>query len=131
MKTALLSIAAVLALSTLSIARADNEAIQIKGAHAYHMMQEDFQPYKNSYQLQDGQVITFSQRMAHYYTQTGRGDAVEIFPVAKDVFLTADGMRVQFRDGGESVSIANIERLPLAGKQPINSMVIAYANARR
>jgi hypothetical protein len=126
MKTTLSSIAAALVLSSMSLAHAADTSVHIKAAPgSYHMMQEDFHDYKKSYQLTNGQVVEFSQRMAHYYTQLNHGDRVEIFPVAKGVFVTDAGTRFEFRDEAETIGISNFEKLPLAGNLPANTMMLA------
>jgi hypothetical protein len=125
MKTTLFSIAAALVL-TVSAAHAADTSVHIKATPGgYHMMQEEFHDYKKSYQLTNGQVVEFSQRVAHYYTQLDHGVRVEIFPVAKGVFVTDAGTRIEFRDEAESIAISNFEKLPLAGHLPANTLMVA------
>ena len=125
MKTTLFSIAAALAL-TLPAAHAADASVHIKAAPgSYHLMQEEFHDYKKTYQLTNGQVVEFSQRMAHFYTQLNHGDRVEIFPVAKDVFVTGAGTRFEFRDEAETIGISNFEKLPLAGDLPAGTTMVA------
>ena len=115
MKTTLFGVVAALAFAALPAAHADDASVQIKGGLSrYHMLQGDFADYKNSYQLTNGQVLTFSQRMTRYYAQLDDGARVEIFPVAQDKFITAAGTRFEFSDAAENVGVANFARMPLA-----------------
>ncbi|RFP12181.1 MULTISPECIES: gel scht [unclassified Duganella] len=115
MKTTLFGVVAALAFAAMPAAHADDTSVQIKGGHSrFHMMQEDFADYKNSYQLTNGQILKFSQRQAHFYAQLDKGDRVEIFPVAKDQFVSSAGTRFEFTDQAESVGVANFGLLPLA-----------------
>lgn len=129
MKTTLLSIAAALALTAVSAVHAEDQSVRVnaqaKASHGYHLMQEDFHDFKNTYQLANGQKVAFSQRMARFYTQLNGGDRVEIFAVSPTAFVTDAGTRIEFREGGESVGISNFEKLPLAGHLPANTIVMA------
>jgi hypothetical protein len=127
MKTILIGIAASLALSSLSIAHADDLSVQItsKSPQRYHMVEQDFHDFKSTYQLENGQQVTFSARMNHYYTQLDDGDRVRIYPVSRSAFVTDAGARFEFRDKGETVGIANFEKLSVAGKLPANTLVMA------
>lgn len=115
MKTTLFGIVAALAFATIPAAHADDTSVQIKGGHArIHIMQEDFADYKNAYQLTNGQVLKFSQRQAHFYAQIDKGERVEIFPIARDQFVSDAGTRFDFSDEAQTVGVANFGRLPLA-----------------
>lgn len=115
MKTTLFGVVAALAFATMPAAHADDTSVQIKGDHSrYHMLQEDFADYKNTYQLTNGQFLKFSQRQAHFYAQLDNGERVEIFPIAKDQFVSNAGTRFDFSDEAENVGVANFGRLPLA-----------------
>jgi len=115
MKTTLFGVVAALAFATMPAAHADDASVQVKGGHnRFHMMQEDFADYKNSYQLTNGQILKFSQRQAHFYAQLDKGERVEIFPVARDQFVSDAGTRFEFSDQAENVGVANFGLLPLA-----------------
>jgi hypothetical protein len=131
MKTTLLSITAALALTCVSAVHAEDQNVQVKvqaqakASHGYHLMQEEFHDFKNTYQLANGQKVAFSQRMARFYTQLNGGDRVEIYAVSPTAFVTDAGARIEFRDGGETVGISNFEKLPLAGHLPANTVMVA------
>ncbi|RFP16711.1 gel scht [Duganella sp. BJB488] len=115
MKTTLFGVVAALAFAAMPAAHADEASVQIKGGlNRLHLQQGDFANFKNTYQLTNGQTLTFSQRMARYYTQLDDGQRVEIYAIAPDKFVTANGTRFEFSDVGESVGVANFARLPLA-----------------
>jgi hypothetical protein len=127
MKTTLFGIAAALALTSMSAVHAQDHSVQIKPVRAYHMVAEDFRDFQNTYLLQNGETITFSARMNHFYTQLGDGERVRIFPVSRNVFVTGNGARIEFREQGETVGIASFEKLSLAGNLPANTMMMAAA----
>lgn len=125
MKTTLFGVVAALALATVPAAHADDTSVQIKGGISrVHLLAGDFTAYRNAYQLTNGQVLTFSQRMTRYYAQLDDGQRVEIFPVALDKFVTASGTRFEFRDA-DNVGVANFARLPLA-KAIGETIVVAH-----
>lgn len=114
MKTTLFGVVAALAFAALPAAHADDTSVQIKGGVSrLHLLQGDFAAYRNAYQLTNGQVLTFSQRMTRYYAQLDDGQRQEIFPIAPDKFVTAAGTRFEFADA-ENVGVANFARLPMA-----------------
>ncbi|RZT08411.1 hypothetical protein SAMN05216319_3175 [Duganella sp. CF402] len=118
MKTILAGVAAALALSTLSLAYADDMSVQItqRSPQRYYLQEYDFHDFKGTFLLENGQEITFSSRMNHYYTQLGNGERTRIYAVSPTAFVTENGARVEFTDKGETVGIANFGKLPGAGK---------------
>lgn len=127
MKTILAGIAAAFALSSLTLAHAEDMSVQIKSPalQRYHLQEQDFHDFKNTYQLENGQQISFSARMNHYYTQLQDGEKVRIYAVSPTAFVTDSGARIEFREKGEVVGISNFEKLSVAGKLPANTMVMA------
>ncbi|MYN17253.1 gel scht [Rugamonas sp. FT107W] len=126
MKTTLFGVVAALAFAAMPAAHADDASVQIKGGISrLHLLQGDFANFKNAYQLTNGQILTFSQRMARYYTQLDDGQRVEIYAIAPDKFVTANGTRFEFSDVGESVGVANFARLPQA-KANGETIVVAH-----
>ncbi|MYM29955.1 gel scht [Duganella sp. CY15W] len=126
MKTILAGIAASLALTSLSVAHAADYSVQVKSPQRYHLVEQDFYNFKNTYQLTNGQKIAFSARMDHYYAQLDNGERIRIYPVSRTAFVTDSGARFEFLDQGETVGIASFEKLPLAGNLPANTMVMAH-----
>ncbi|MQA40434.1 gel scht [Rugamonas aquatica] len=115
MKTALFGVVAALAFATIPAAHAEDTSVQIKGGHGrIHINQGDFAEYIQAYSLTNGQVLKFSQRQTRFYAQVDSGHRVEIFPIAKDRFVTDSGTRFDFSDDAETVGVANFGRLPLA-----------------
>jgi hypothetical protein len=127
MKATLSGIAAALVLTSMSAAHAQDPSVHIKSAHSYHLMAEDFHDFKKTYLLENGDKVAFSARMNHFYTQLGDGERVQIYPVSRTVFVTDSGARIEFREQGETVGIANVEKLSLASNLPANTTMMASA----
>jgi hypothetical protein len=133
MKKTLLTIAAAIALTSLSTAYAapqvlgdaKSDTVQIKAPDGFKMQPQDFQEYAYSYHLSNDDTVKFTQRVAHYYAQVRGEQKAEMFPVAPGVFMTAAGTKVEFRDDGYAVVISNYERLPMANVLPADTMVVA------
>ncbi len=133
MKKTLLTIAAAMALISLSTAYAGpqvqadakSETVQIKASEGFHMQPQEFDDYAYNYYLSNDDKIKFSRRVSHYYAQVYNEKKAEIFPVAPGVFMTAAGTRIEFQDAGFSVVISNYERLPMASTLPADTMVVA------
>lgn len=101
------------------------ESVQIPAPESYKLAPNEFNEYAYSYQLDNGQQLRFSQRVNTYYVQL-RGEAkTQIFSRAPGVFMTASGVRMEFRDSGEQVVIRNFERLAVAAKLPENTLMVA------
>jgi len=128
-----LTIAATLAVSAVSLAQAAPQttadasggSVHISASSRYYVTPNDFRDFQNRYQLANGQVITFSQRNAHFFTQIDDGAKVEIHATAPGVFFTDAGARIRFIDSGETVAIADFDRLPLAANAPAGTMMMA------
>jgi hypothetical protein len=127
MKKILIGIAASLALTSLSIAHADDLSVQIKSKspQRYHMVEEDFFNFKNVYLLENGQRIAFTARMSTFYTQLDDGQRVRIYPISQRAFVTENGTRIEFREQGETVGIANFEKLSPASQLAANTTITA------
>ncbi|MYM25614.1 gel scht [Duganella sp. FT135W] len=128
MKTILAGVVAALALSSLTIAHADDLSVKINKTatpQRYHLQEADFHDFKNTYLLEDGQKVTFSARMNQYYTQLGDGDRERIYAVSPTAFVTERGARIEFREKGDTVGISNFEKLSTAGNLPANTVVMA------
>lgn len=127
MKTILAGIAAALALSSLPVVHAEDMSVQIKppALQRYHLLEQDFHDFKSTYQLENGQQVTFSSRMNHYFSQVDDGERVRIYAISPTAFVTASGARIEFREKGETVGIANFEKLATNSKLPANTIVMA------
>jgi hypothetical protein len=132
MKSTLFSIAAAITLLGASaLAQAQDSSVQVrasdtpKTAHRYYMQPYEFSDYRGLYQLTNGQRIAFRERMNRFYATLGDGEPVRIFPTSRNTFLTAEGAHIEFRDEGDTVAIANYERLPMAGNLPANTIIMA------
>lgn len=125
MKQSLIAAAAAVAFATVSFAHAAPQAasdraesVQIKAPENYKAAAGEFDDYAYSYQLDDGHVIKFTQRVTTFYAQLKGEPRVQIFERAPGVFVTAAGTRMQFRNEGETVAISNLERMPMAVAMP-------------
>lgn len=127
MKMILASAVAAFALSSLSIAHAEDISVQIKSSspQRYHMVEADFHDFKNTYQLENGQKVTFSARMNHYFGQVDDGERIRIYAISPTAFVTDTGARIEFREKGDTVGIRNFEKLATASNLPANTMVMA------
>lgn len=131
MKTTLLAVAAALALTSLSTTAfaapqdAKTEAVRITASSGFKIKPQEFQDYAYTYRLSNDDKIKFSQRVAHYYAEVSNGKKTELFAVAPGVFVTSAGARVEFQDEGDSVTITNFERLPMAKTLPANTSMVA------
>ena len=126
MKTTLFSIAAALALSSMSVAHAEDSSVQIKANPSrYYLAPGEFAEFKNTYELTNGQILKFTQSGNRYYTQLDKGERVRLFAVSPTAFVTAAGTRISFSEQGETVGVSNFEKLPMAAKLPANTMMMA------
>jgi hypothetical protein len=133
MKTTLLSLAVAAALSIASIAsaapasaaqEAASESVKIS-APRYHIEPSEFSEYLYAYKLSNGDMLRFSNRVGHYYAQVKGQPKVEIFATGPAEFVTDTGTRMKFTEDGDTLTINNYERLPMAAHLPANTMVMA------
>jgi hypothetical protein len=80
----------------------------------YKLAPQEFGAYAQPYLLETGLVLTFEQRRQRYFTQVRNEARVEIFPLAAGVFTSGDGTLFVFRDGGDSIAVRHLERMPFA-----------------
>jgi hypothetical protein len=122
MNKSLIAAAAAVAFATVSFAHAAPQAageqadsVQITAPANYKAAPGAFDDYAYAYQLDDGRIIRFTQRVTTFYAQLKGEPKVQIFARAPGVFMTAAGTRIQFRDTGETVAITNLNRMQAAG----------------
>lgn len=80
----------------------------------YQLAPQEFGAYAQPYLLETGLVLTFEQKRHRYFTQVRNETKVEIFPLAAGVFTSEDGTLFVFRDGGDSIAVSHLERMPFA-----------------
>lgn len=80
----------------------------------YKLAPQEFGAYAQPYLLETGLVLTFEQKRQRYFTQVRNEAKVEIFPLAAGVFTSGDGTLFVFRDGGDSIAVSHLERMPFA-----------------
>ncbi|NRR29287.1 hypothetical protein HSX11_03720 [Oxalobacteraceae bacterium] len=126
MKTIIFSALAAIALICPSIAYAasptpvaaatpaseGNQNIKQQRGGNYVLSPKEFSSYTQPYLLETGHLVKFSQRLHRFYAALHGEDQVEIFPVAKGVFVSPNGARIEFRDRGESLAITYLDRKP-------------------
>lgn len=129
MKTILLGAVAALALTSVPAAYADDSSVNVHAPriHRYYMDPQEFRAYSATYMLENGQTISFRQRMSLMYTQLEDGKSVRIYAVSPKAFVTETGVRIEFRDEGETVAITDFQKLPMARVQGSGSIVMAAA----
>lgn len=128
MKTILAGVAASLALSSLmTVAHADQTSVEItsKSPQRYHMLEDEFYNFKSVYGLENGQHIRFTSVMGRFYTQLDNGQRVRIYPVSRTAFVTENGASIEFREQGETLGIANFEKLSPASQLAANTSMTA------
>jgi hypothetical protein len=93
----------------------DDPSVQIKAPQAsFKLYHGEFDDFAHNYALSNDKYIRFTQSGRHYWARLHGEDRVELYPVAANVFMTAAGTRIEFRDQGDQVVINNYERLPMA-----------------
>jgi hypothetical protein len=116
MKSTLIGVVAALALSTFSVAHADDSSVSVPAARALHyqMQPDEFRPYHNTYMLANGQRISFENKLTKLYATLDRGRPVRIYATSQNTFVTDAGVRFDFQDDGENIAISDFQKLPRA-----------------
>lgn len=128
MKSTLIGVVAALALSTLSVAYADDTSVSVSAARTQHyqMQAEEFSPYSNTYKLSNGQKIAFNNEQNRLYATLGTGRPLRIYATSASSFVTESGVRFDFRDEGSNVAITDFQKLPRARNVPASGMMVAH-----
>ncbi|MCE3263449.1 MAG: hypothetical protein K0R43_2528 [Pseudoduganella sp.] len=109
------AVAALLMGGSALAAGPDDPTIQIKApGGTYKLYGGEFDDFAHNYALSNDKYIRFTQSGRRYWARLHGEDKVQLFPVASNVFVTAAGTRVEFREQGHDVVISNYERLPMA-----------------
>lgn len=133
MKTTLLSVAVAAALSVAVIVPAaaqsaagdaGSESVKVSAAR-YHIEPQEFQDYLYSYQLDNGETVKFTRRVGRFYTEVKGNARVEIYAAGPGEFVTDSGARIRFADDGNTLTITNYERLPMAARLPASTLMVA------
>jgi hypothetical protein len=127
MKTTLLSLAVAAALSATSFAHAADagESVKINAPAGYHIEPQQFADYEYAYQLSNGDQVRFTRKVGVFYTAVKGSPKVRIFPTGPGQFVTSSGTKMTFTEDGDTVTINNYERLPMASRLPANTIVVA------
>jgi hypothetical protein len=127
----LVSSSIVCAQQQVPAAAGDSVQVKISKNYAatepYKLAPQEFGAYAQPYLLETGLVLTFEQQRQRYFTQVRNEARVEIFPLAAGVFSSADGTLFVFRDGGDSIAVSHLERLPFAGHARIDPQRVYLA----
>lgn len=86
----------------------------VTATEPYKLAPQEFGAYAQPYLLETGLVLTFEQRRHRYFTKIRNEARVEIFPMAEGVFSSADGTLFVFHDGGDTIAVSHLERMPFA-----------------
>ena len=131
MKTALLNMAAASALCVAAVAyEAPQEAAQTDAAsmgmesvtitaRRFHMAPREFMDYEYAYNISNGDVVRFSRRVGRFYLAIKGQPTVEIFATAGNQFVSKDGAKLIFSQGGDTLTIDNYERIQMAAHLPV------------
>ncbi|MRW87733.1 gel scht [Pseudoduganella sp. FT26W] len=127
MKTILLGVVTALALSSLPAAYAQDTSVSVSAARAaqYQMQPDEFLPYHNTYLLENGQKISFDNRLTKLYATLGNARPVRIYATSQTSFVTDDGTRFEFHDGGDALAISDFQKMHLAKNVPANGIMMA------
>jgi hypothetical protein len=105
---------AVLALLASGFAAAEpGTTVRVPAPSGYKMTPDEFKDYAWRYDLSNGRQIEFSRNFRHYVVALDGEQSTELYPIARGVFMTAAGTRIEFQQDGASVLIRNYERLPM------------------
>ncbi|GAB2848908.1 hypothetical protein GCM10027277_16350 [Pseudoduganella ginsengisoli] len=96
---------------------------QAPAASSYQPGPSEFDDYAKKFMLEDGRLVEFTQIGRTYYVKLGREPKMKLVPQSAGVFLTANGVRIQFRDYGDEVVISDYDKL--AAKSNADPMVMA------
>lgn len=89
-------------------------AVQGQAAASYKLAPGEFDECAASYTLNGGGSIRFIQTAPQrFWASVKGGERVQLYAVSPQVFATAAGARIEFRDEGDSVVIDHYERLPV------------------
>ena len=125
MKTILFSIAAALAISSISVAHAQDTSTPLKAEPARRsVMQADFADITDAYKLANGQILKFTQNGARFFAQLDNGKRVELSALSHGEFVTDDGAKLIFSDDFLTVGVDKFEKLPMAAKLPVNTTMM-------
>jgi hypothetical protein len=87
------------------------QSVTVVGKTQYKLAPHEFMDYQYAYVLDSGETIVFSRRVNRYYGQlrgkNSQGPVVELSPVEVGKFVTNDGARVEFKEGGDLVVVTN------------------------
>jgi hypothetical protein len=104
--------AAASAAATLALA-AQPQTVQIRPQSTYSLSPDDFDAaYAHRYDLNNGQTLKLRHSPLRYFVRLAGAPEVELFPQARDVFLTSTGATVLFRDDGDTVVVRGFEKMP-------------------
>ena len=127
MKTTLLSLAVAAALSATSFAHAVDagESVKINAPVGYHIEPQQFADYEYSYKLSNGDQMRFTRQVGKFFTEVKGSPRVRIYATGPGEFVTSAGTRLKFTEDGDTLTVNNYERLPMASRLPANTIVVA------
>ncbi|WP_256078071.1 hypothetical protein [Massilia sp. YIM B04103] len=117
MKASTLSALLAIALAATGAAYAapqtgqDSDVVRISAQSVYRHSSSELSSYENSYRLSNGQIVKFAQFGSHFYATVKGEPRHRIFGQSQGVFLTDSGALIEFREGGETLTITNFERM--------------------
>lgn len=91
-------------------------------ARRYKVVPREFASYEYAYNLSNGDVVRFSHRVGRYYVSVKGQPTVEIYSTDLDRFVTKDGAKLLFTEGGEALTIDNYEKLLVASGLPVAAL---------
>lgn len=94
-------------------------------ARRFHMEPRDFAAFEYEYVLNNGDIVRFSRRVGRFYVGLRGKPTVEIFPTTADQFVTKDGARLVFTEGGDALDIDHYETLQAAFGIPVTTATAA------
>lgn len=79
---------------------------------SYKLAPQEFTPYASSYKLDTGEQIVLRRQVGRYFVHLKGENEVEIYGTAPGAFASRDGLRLDFRDDGDTVLLRGLAALP-------------------
>lgn len=101
------------------------DSVRIKAPVKVVVEAGEFDDYAYSYDLSNGERISFLRRGQHYFAHLDGQARTALHPRGEGVFVTDSGARVEFSDKGATLTIRNYERLAIGAGLPENTVMMA------
>jgi hypothetical protein len=108
--------AALLAAAATTVQAQETDAVGKINVSAkpgsYSLAPQEFTPYESSYKLDTGEQIVLRRQVGRYFVHLKGENEVEIYGTAPGAFASNNGLRLDFRDEGDTVLLRGLAALP-------------------